>query len=129
MLHQGRPCSFHARARFNETVEHPAIATVFENERRQPLMATSSDWADTKSGTFQAGDEAEFSVSFDMAFAPGRVYASPWVAHKGQRIMDQRPRMASVVVAGTHVSGGLVDLPHDVKLRAGDRILQGEGGA
>jgi ABC-type polysaccharide/polyol phosphate transport system ATPase subunit len=129
VLHQGRPCSFHARARFNETVEHPAIATVFENERHQALMATSSDWADTKSGTFHAGDEAEFSVSFDMAFAPGRVYASPWVAHKGQRVMDQRPRMASVVVAGTHVSGGLVDLPHDVKLRAGNRILQGEGGA
>jgi ABC-type polysaccharide/polyol phosphate transport system ATPase subunit len=128
VLHQRRPCSFHARVRFKEAVEHPAIATVFENERHQPLMATSSDWADTSSGTFRAGDEAEFSVHFDMAFAPGRVYASPWVAHQGRRIMDRRPRMSSVVVAGTHVSGGLVDLPHDVRLRAGDRILQGEGG-
>jgi ABC-type polysaccharide/polyol phosphate transport system ATPase subunit len=129
VLHQRRPCSFHARVRFNEEVEHPAIATVFENERHQPLMATSSDWADTNSGTFRAGDEAEFSVHFEMAFAPGRVYASPWVAHLGRRIMDRRPRMSSVVVAGTHVSGGLVDLPHDVRLRAGDRVLQGEGGA
>jgi ABC-type multidrug transport system ATPase subunit len=128
VLHQGRPCSFHARARFNEAVEHPAIATVFENERHQPLMATSSEQADTKSGIFEAGDEVEFSVSFDMAFAPGRVYASPWVAHRGMRIMDQRPRMTSVIVAGAHVSGGLVDLPHDVKLLTGNRILQGQGG-
>jgi hypothetical protein len=34
-----------------------------------------------------------------------------------------------VVVAGAHVSGGLVDLPHDVRLEAGDRVLQGQGGA
>jgi ABC-type polysaccharide/polyol phosphate transport system ATPase subunit len=129
VVHQGQPCSFHTRARFNETVEHPAIATVFENERHQPLMATSTEWADRKSGTFHAGDEAEFSVHFEMAFAPGRVYASPWVAHQGRRVMDERPRMTSVVVAGTHVSGGLVDLPHEVKLQAGSRILQGQGGA
>jgi hypothetical protein len=129
VLHQGQPCSFHARAVFHEAVEQPALATVFENERHQPLMATSSDEGDTTSGVFRAGDEVEFSVSFDMVFAPGRVYASPWVAHRGQRIMDQRPRMTSVVVAGAHVSGGLVDLPHDVKLQAGSRILQGQGEA
>ena len=92
-------------------------------------MATSTDEADVESGRFEAGDEVEFSVSFDMVFAPGRVYASPWVAHRGQRIMDQRPRMASVVVAGAHDSGGLVDLPHDVRLLAGNRVLQGETGA
>jgi hypothetical protein len=128
VIHQRRPCSFHARVRFTDAVEHPAIATVFENERHQPLMATSSDWADANSGMFEAGDEAEFSVHFEMAFAPGRVFASPWVAHQGRRVMDRRPRMSSVVVTGTHVSGGLVDLPHDVRLKAGDRILHGEGG-
>ena len=67
---------------------------------------------------------------FEMVFAPGRVYASPWVAHRGRRrIMDERPRMASVVVTGTHVSGGLVDLPHEVRSRPRGRVLQGQGGA
>jgi hypothetical protein len=33
------------------------------------------------------------------------------------------------VVAGPHVSGGLVDLPHDVRLEAGGRVMQGQGGA
>jgi ABC-type polysaccharide/polyol phosphate transport system ATPase subunit len=128
MLHQGRPCSFHVRARFNDEVEDSAIATVFENERHQPLMATSTEWTRARTGLFRAGDEAVFSVRFDMAFAPGRVYASPWVAHRGQRVMDRRPRMSSVVVSGKHKSGGLVDLPHDVRLESGDRVLQGQGG-
>jgi ABC-type polysaccharide/polyol phosphate transport system ATPase subunit len=129
VLHQGRACSFHARVRFNRDVEDPAIAAVFENEQHQPLMATSSDWAETRTGIFRPGDEAEFSVLFDMAFAPGRVYASPWVAHRGQRVMDRRPRMTSVVVVGSHDSGALVDLPHDVRLETGGRALQGEGGS
>src|SRR5215211_284996 len=45
-LRQGRPCAFHARVRFHAPVENPAIAVVFENEQRQPLVATSTDWAD-----------------------------------------------------------------------------------
>jgi ABC-type polysaccharide/polyol phosphate transport system ATPase subunit len=127
VLHQGRECSFHARVRFTRDISNPAIATVFENEQHQPLMATSTEWTESETGQFAAGDEAVFSVHHDMAFAPGRVYASPWVVH-GSRVMDRRPEMTSVVVAGAHVSGGLVDLPHDVRLEAGGRVLQGQGG-
>jgi len=128
-LHQGRPCSFHARVRFTREVSNPAIATVFENEQHQPLMATSTEWTESGvTGRFGAGDEAVFSVHMDLAFAPGRVYASPWVAHGAHRVMDRRPEFASMVVIGPHVSGGLVDLPHDVRLEAGDRLLQGSGG-
>jgi ABC-type polysaccharide/polyol phosphate transport system ATPase subunit len=129
VLHQGRACSFHARVRFNSDVEDPTIATVFENEYHQPLMATSTQWTGGgRTGSFHPGDEAEFSVYLDLAFAPGRVYASPWVSRGAHHVMDRRPRSASIVVAGAHVTGGLVDLPHDVRLEAGDRVLQGEGG-
>ena len=129
-LRQGRPCSFHARVRFNREATHPAIAVVFENEHHQPLLATSTDWAQRRTGEFRAGDEADFSTHFDMLFAPGRIYASPWVAYRGgSRIMDRRPRMASALVTGTHVSGGLVDLPHDVRFEAGGKVHQGAGRA
>ena len=129
MLHQGRACSFHARVRFNRDVVDPTIATVFENEYHQPLMATSTQWTGQgHTGSFATGDEAEFTVQLEMAFAPGRVFASPWVSDGPHHIMDRRPRGASVVVAGPHVSGGLVDLPHDVRLEAGDRVVQGQGG-
>jgi hypothetical protein len=65
-------------------------------------------------------------VRLDMAFAPGRIFASPWVAYRGgSRIMDRRPQMATAVVTGTLVSGGLVDLPHDVRLETAGGVLAG----
>jgi ABC-type polysaccharide/polyol phosphate transport system ATPase subunit len=125
-LRQGQSFGFHARVRFNEPAENPAIAVVFENEQRQPLLATSTDWAGENTGRFGTGDEAEFSVRLEMAFAPGRIFASPWVAQRGgKRIMDRRPQLATAIVTGTRISGGLVDLPHDVRLVARDRLLEG----
>ena len=125
-LRQGRECSFHARVRFEDEARDPAIAVVIENEHHQPLMATSTDWAQRRTGGFRPGDEAEFSVHLEMAFAPGRIYASPWVAYRGgNRIMDRRSRMATAVITGTHWSGGLVDLPHEVRFEAGGRVHQG----
>jgi ABC-type polysaccharide/polyol phosphate transport system ATPase subunit len=125
-LRQGAECVFRARVRFSRAVENPAVAVLFENERHQPLLATSTDWADTRTGDFEPGDEVVFSVRFDMAFAPGRIYASPWVAYRGgSRIMDRRPLMTTAVVTGTLVSGGLVDLPHDIRLETGGGMLAG----
>jgi ABC-type polysaccharide/polyol phosphate transport system ATPase subunit len=128
VLHQGRSYSFHARVRFNQNAENPGIATLFENEAGHPLMATSTDVLGG-TGTFDQGTEAVFSVHIDMVFAPGRLYASPWILHEGGfRVMHRRPRMHSVVVAGAHVSGGLVDIPHEVRLRSADRVLQVDAG-
>src|SRR4051794_33238781 len=128
-LRQGQVVTFRARVRFNAQVRAPAVAVVFENERRQPLMATSTDWTRQRTGEFAPGDEAEFAVTFDLVFAPGRVHATPWVAQdKGRRLLDRRPRLASVVVTGEHESGGLVDLPHEVRLRTADRALTGRAG-
>ena len=125
-LRQGRPCSFHARVRFNTAADQPAIAVVFENEQHQPLLATSTEWVDHLTGSFVAGDEADFSVHLDMHFAPGRIYASPWIAgNRAARILDRRPRMTTALVTGTHVSGGLVDLPHDVRFAARGEVRQG----
>jgi ABC-type polysaccharide/polyol phosphate transport system ATPase subunit len=123
-LPQGRACTFRSRVVFNQPAEHPAFAVLLENEAGQPLFATSTDWASHQTGTYAAGDEAVFSVAFENAFAPGRVFASPWVMRRqSQNLIDRRPRMASIVVTGTHVSGGVVDLPHDVSLeRAGETL-------
>jgi ABC-type polysaccharide/polyol phosphate transport system ATPase subunit len=116
-LPQGRPCAFRMRVRFNHESEHPGVAVLFENDRHHPLFATSTDTLGGETGRYRSGEEAVFSVRFDNAFTPGRVYASPWVIHSGGAdLMDRRPRIASIVVTGTHHSGGLVDLPHDVSL-------------
>jgi ABC-type multidrug transport system ATPase subunit len=123
-LPQGRPCTFRARVRFNRVSEHPAIAVVFENENGHPLFATSTDWASMNTGIYAPGDEALFSVALDNVFAPGRLFASPWVVRRQSKdLMDRRPRMTSIVVTGTHISGALVDVPHDISLEsAGDTL-------
>ncbi|MFN2616495.1 MAG: ABC transporter ATP-binding protein [Thermoleophilaceae bacterium] len=129
-LRQGESIAFYTRVRFSREVENPAVAVVFENESFQPLMATSTDWAGYRTGSFRAGDEVVFSVHFELAFAPGRIYASPWVSHRNSSaVMDRRPQMATAVVTGSHLSGGLVDLPHDVRLEAPGSVLAGSAGS
>jgi energy-coupling factor transporter ATP-binding protein EcfA2 len=124
-LPQGRPCHFRATVAFKERVEHPAVAVLFENDRHHPVFVASTDVINRgDTGIFEAGETAAFSVSFDNAIAPGRIYASPWVVHRrGTELADRRPRMLSAVVTGTHVTGALVDLPHDVSLdRSGAEV-------
>src|SRR4051812_39500546 len=125
VLHQGRPAVWKMRIRFNSAVDDAVFSVVFENDRQQPLMATNTEWAGEPTGPFEAGDEAVFSVQFDVVFAPGRVYASPWVHHQRGALMDRRPQMISAVVTGPHQSGALIDLPHDVRLETPGRVLAG----
>ncbi len=127
-LHQGRPFAFKARVRFNEAQQNPTIAVVFENEQHQPLVATSTDSSTPLTGDFAAGEEVLFSVSMDMAFAPGRVYASPWVTD-GKRVLDRRPQMTTALVVGPHQTGGMVDLPHDVRLETSSGAPAGAVGS
>src|SRR3954447_3435106 len=125
-LRQGRTFSYRARVRFNQPVEDPRIAVVFENDQGLPLLATSTAWAEEQTGAFAAGDEAVFSVNLEMAFAPGRIYSSPWVDQgDGGRLMDRRPRLTTALVTGPYQTGGLVDLPHDVRLEAPSGVLAG----
>jgi ABC-type polysaccharide/polyol phosphate transport system ATPase subunit len=116
-LVQGRPCTYRMRVKFNREVHDPAIAVLFEDDQHHPLFATSTDWLHDHVPTFAAGEEIVFSVKFDNPFAPGRLFASPWVAYSDRsNLMDRRPRLTSVMVTGIHAAGGLVDLPHDVEL-------------
>jgi ABC-2 type transport system permease protein len=88
------------RVAFNEQATDPAFAVLFENEAKVPLFATSTEWVKGPTGRYGPGDEAIFSVSLDNQFAPGRLYASPWVVRRGQDLMDRRPRFTSVIVTG-----------------------------
>jgi ABC-type polysaccharide/polyol phosphate transport system ATPase subunit len=125
-LRQGSPCAVHVRLRFHEAVEHPAIAVLLENDQHHPLFATSSEWIEERTGSFAAGEEVTFSVTFENWLAPGRLFASPWVVYRGGRdLMDRRPRMTSAVVTGTRTSGALVDLPHDITIEHGERRMAG----
>jgi ABC-type polysaccharide/polyol phosphate transport system ATPase subunit len=118
-LQQGEPCSFRMRVVFHKAALNPAFAVVIENDARLPLFATSTDPVQNgMTGHFEAGAEAVFTVTFENAFAPGRLFASPWVTRGPSDLLDRRPQFTSVVMTGTRSAGGLVDLPHDIDLES-----------
>ncbi|MBX5468845.1 MAG: ABC transporter ATP-binding protein [Thermoleophilaceae bacterium] len=113
-LPQGGRCTYKMRVRFHEAVDGADLAVLFEDDRRHPLFATSTSDNGKERG-YDAGQDVVFAVRFDNVFAPGRLYASPWVVRSGGTdLLDRRPRMISAVVTGTRSTGALVDLPHEV---------------
>jgi Wzt C-terminal domain len=123
VLQQGEHCTFRMRLRFNAELDNPICAFLLEDESLHPLFAVSNEDAGAVTGAHGPGDEATFGVTFRNVFAPGRVYATPWMLHDGGApIIDRRPRLATAVVTALHRSGGLVDLPISASYeRAGER--------
>jgi ABC-type polysaccharide/polyol phosphate transport system ATPase subunit len=123
-LQQGRSCSFRARIRFNRAIKDPIVAFLVENEQHHPLFAVSNEDGNTATGAHEPGDETVFTVTFENHFAPGRIYATPWMLYDGATdIIDRRPRFASAVVTAVHRSGGLIDLPNEMSYeRAGEGV-------
>ena len=121
-LRQGSTCTLCTRVRFAAPAEDPVIAAVVENAERRPLFAASSEWEGPPSGSFAAGEEALFKVSFENWLTPDRYFGSVSVRRPGggADVMDHQTRIASVIVTGLRQTGALVDLPHDVSMqRAG----------
>jgi ABC-type polysaccharide/polyol phosphate transport system ATPase subunit len=117
-LAAGGPCAFVAVARFTADVEDPSFALLLENAEHVPAFGTTTSWTDERTGSFRAGEQVGFRVAFDNIFAPGRYFATPSVAPRGggANVHVRVERMASVVVTGARTGGGLVDVPHTVRI-------------
>jgi len=117
-LSQGQPAAFVAVVRFAHEHTDPVFAFSLGTDDHRIAFATSTQWHEERTGSFAAGEQVGFRVAFENHFAPGRYHASPWVARRGSgsdvhvRVKD----MASVVVTGARDGGGLVDLPHEVRV-------------
>jgi ABC-type polysaccharide/polyol phosphate transport system ATPase subunit len=115
---QGDRCVFKARVRFHAPVDDPSFAVAWVNEWRQNHFVVNTATEHERTGHFEAGEEIVFSVAFNNLLAPGRYELSVLLAHRGSGtdIIDRWERQVSVVVAATTRTGGLVDLPHEVRL-------------
>jgi ABC-type polysaccharide/polyol phosphate transport system ATPase subunit len=118
-VRQGHECVFRAQVRFSERVVNPIFGVGFENAERQYVFATNSTLVREETGTFEAGDEAVFSVRLENVFAPGRIFATPAVAHEGGggQWIDRRERFVSVVSTASRDLGAIVAVPHDFQLQ------------
>ena len=115
-LPQGRPCSFRASVRFEQSVEDPSFAVAFVNGQRQNVFVASSATRSEPAGRFGPGETLEFGVSFENALAPGRYAVSTLIAGDRQGTIDRWEGIFTFVVTGARAGGGLVDLAHEVEL-------------
>jgi ABC-type polysaccharide/polyol phosphate transport system ATPase subunit len=116
--YQGKKAAFVAVVNFVQAHEDPVFSLSLTNDEDDIVFATSTIWEEERTGSFAAGEHVGFRVAFDNHFAPGRYHATPSVARRGSghdvhvRVKD----MASLVVTGARAGGGMVDVPHKVRI-------------
>jgi ABC-type polysaccharide/polyol phosphate transport system ATPase subunit len=117
VLPQGRRAAYRARIRFEAGMESPVFGVILKAENGEHVFVTNTMLDGVETGTFAAGDEAVYTVGFDMHLAEGRCTASPAVAHQdAQRFADWWEDGITFAVRGEGRSGGLVDLPHEARI-------------
>ena len=121
-LAQGHACALRATIRFDSPLDDPVFAVAVVNPLHQNVFVASSAARGEASGSFEAGQTVDFTVSFENALAPGRYAVSTLVSHPGGQIADRWEGIFSFVVSGAGAAGGLVDLPHDIRIEAGGRM-------
>jgi ABC-type polysaccharide/polyol phosphate transport system ATPase subunit len=110
---QGTTLRVCARVQFNEEAADPALTMVFENADKVSVLALSTAHDDERSGHFDAGEEAIFSLEFTNRLAPGRYNLIATISRlgRGLDVFDRSERETSIVVQGSGAQGGVVDLP------------------
>jgi ABC-type polysaccharide/polyol phosphate transport system ATPase subunit len=125
-LQQGRACAVRATIRFQRPLKDPVVAVAVVNAQHQNVFVANSAAHGERSGAFEAGETADFTVSFENALAPGRYAVSILVSHPGGQIVDRWESIFTFVVSGSGAAGGLVDLPHDIRVEGSGGVPRGE---
>jgi ABC-type polysaccharide/polyol phosphate transport system ATPase subunit len=115
---QGERLRFAASVSFAAELEDPSFSVELEDDWGTKMFVAHSDRSLERSGMFRAGDRAVFTVEFDNHLAPGRYFATVNVARRGAGLdlVHRRRRISTITVFGSAAEGGLVDLPHEVRI-------------
>jgi hypothetical protein len=106
------------QVQFHAAMDEPIFAFHLRNEPRHIVFATSTAWRGEPTGSFAAGETATVRARFENWLAPNRYTVSPSVARAGtgDDLVDLREDLASVVLHGTRVTGGIADVPHELRV-------------
>jgi ABC-type polysaccharide/polyol phosphate transport system ATPase subunit len=115
VLEQGSACGLCMRVRFRRATADPVFGFVMSDDQHRQIFTVTTEWDGRETGSYGAGEILDVALSFDNWFAPGRYYASPRVvrAGDGREPLGESEVSASVVVSGSRVGAGLVDIPHE----------------
>jgi ABC-type sulfate/molybdate transport systems ATPase subunit len=114
-LAQGAHCSVHLTVDFHADVTEPIFGISLIDDQERLAFATTTVWHGHQTGSFSAGEQIELTARFENVFTPGRYFLTPFVAHpgSGDKVMDLREGMISVLVMGTRPSVAVTDIPHE----------------
>jgi ABC-type polysaccharide/polyol phosphate transport system ATPase subunit len=130
VIPQGARTVFKAKIRFNRPFDRPIFGVIVKNERGDHVLVTNTQFDEIDTGRFAKGEEATYSVAFDLHLADGVHTASPAVAYQdAQRFADWQEDAVTVVVRGPGYRGGIVELPHAATVERVPRDQEASGQA
>ena len=114
---QGEPCYVRMEVRFLADVDDPVFSITLQNETGQVVFSTSTNVVEETTGHFAAGSTATVRLQFRNWLAPGRYRLVANVARSGfgADVYDAHTS-SSLIVTADRPGGGLIDLPHTLKV-------------
>ncbi len=113
----GEVCHVRMEVEFLRTVTFPVFTVAFRNELRQPVFVASSI-PHPSPGEFRGGERANVRFSFSNVLAPSHYMLTPAVGDwdEGYVPLDQRDDVASLIVDSPLHTGGVADLPTELRI-------------
>ena len=104
--------------RFAEELDEPVFAVTLRTDLGHTIIVARSDQHGRSSGSFKAGESVVAKFAIPNWLTPSRYLLTPSLARAGtgESALALVEDMASVVVHGSVSSGGILELPVDVKL-------------
>jgi ABC-type polysaccharide/polyol phosphate transport system ATPase subunit len=104
--------------RFAEDLSAPVFAATLRTELGHTIIVARTDQHGGSSGAFRAGETAIARFAIPNWLTPSRYLLTPSVAREGtgENALALVEDMASIVVHGSSVSGGILELPVDVRI-------------
>jgi ABC-type polysaccharide/polyol phosphate transport system ATPase subunit len=119
-LAQGQTLRAAMEVRFHATLDEPIFGFSLRNEIGHTVFATTTELRAMATGRFEPGDTIVVRLEFENWLAPSPYRLTPSVARAGagSEALDLREDLAWVTVHGTRMTGGIVDVPHEIEVRA-----------
>jgi ABC-2 type transport system ATP-binding protein len=104
--------------RFAEDLANPVFAATLRTELGHTIIVARTDQHGGSSGSFKAGESVTARFAIPNWLTPSRYLLTPSVAREGtgENALALVEDMASIMVHGSSVSGGILELPVDVRI-------------
>jgi ABC-2 type transport system ATP-binding protein len=104
--------------RFAEDLNDPVFAATLRTELGHTIIVARTDQHGGSSGSFKAGETVTARFAIPNWLTPSRYLLTPSVAREGtgENALALVEDMASIMVHGSSVSGGILELPVDVRI-------------